>query len=316
MRRVAVTGGTGFVGANVARRLINDGHDVHLLVRPGFSSWRIATILPDVELHEVRFDDPEAVDTAVSAIRPEWLFHLAASGAYSWQNDLDHMLHTNVLGTANLVEACLRAGTESFVNAGSSSEYGLVDRPATEDDPPEPNSHYAVTKASATLFCQYSGRRSGMNIPTLRLYSIYGPFEEPRRLMPTLVVHGLHGRLPPLVHPDTARDFVHVDDAVDAFLRAAGRSGGDPGAVYNVASGVQTTIRDVVELVRTELDLDVEPEWASMEQRSWDTDVWVGDPRKSQRELGWRPLVGLKEGLASFTAWFRTDPDLAAFYDE
>src|SRR5262249_24369371 len=151
-------------------------------------------------LHEAPLEDPAAV---VRRVRPEWVFHLAAHGAYSSQTDVRQILQTNVLGTAALVEACLETGFEAFVDTGSSSEYGFTDHAPAEDEAPEPNSHYAVAKASATLFCRHTARSRHVHIPTLRLYSVYGPWEEPTRLIPTLLVRGLDGTLPPLVDPDT-----------------------------------------------------------------------------------------------------------------
>jgi dolichol-phosphate mannosyltransferase len=209
-----------------------------------------------------------------------------------------------------LVQACLRTGFESFVNSGSSSEYGLKDHAPSETDYLEPNSHYAVAKASATLFCRYTALSLGVSIPTLRLYSVYGPYEEPTRLMPTLILHGLRGKWPCLVNPDIARDFVAVDDVCDAYLAAAGGACRDPGAVYNVGTGIQTSIRDVVEVARRTLGVDSPPAWGSMQDRTWDTYSWVSDNRKIRRDLGWEPKVPFLQGFRQLVAWLNENPML------
>jgi len=103
------------------------------------------------------------------------------------QVDVQRMLQTNIFGTANLVQACLKTGFDTFVNTGSSSEYGFKDHAPSENELPEPNSHYAVAKVSATMFCQFTARNQKVHIPTLRLYSVYGPFEEPTRLLPRVI---------------------------------------------------------------------------------------------------------------------------------
>src|SRR5438094_903055 len=121
MKRVLVTGATGFVGANLTRRLLADGHEVHLFAREESNLWRLHQIRRDVQLHSVSLDERDAVDEAIQQIKPEWIFHLAAHGAYSWQQDVDRIFKVNVTGTINLVDACVRAGFESLVNAGSSS---------------------------------------------------------------------------------------------------------------------------------------------------------------------------------------------------
>ena len=203
MKRVILTGGTGFIGANLAGRLLKEGHEVHLLVRPGCARWRLGGIEPHVEFHETALDDPGKLSAIISAVKPDWVFHLAAHGAYSWQNDATQMVRTNITGTINLVEACLRSGFEAFINTGSSSEYGFKDHAPAEDEWADPNSHYAVTKASATMFCRYTALSRRVLMPTLRLYSVYGPYEEAMRLMPTVALRGLDGTLPPLTSPDT-----------------------------------------------------------------------------------------------------------------
>ena len=314
MKRAILTGGTGFVGANLARRLLREGHDVQLLLRPSHNPWRIEEIRADVGVHVVELADAEGLAELMNAVRPEWIFHLAAHGAYSSQTNLHHMVQTNIIGTINLLEACLKSGFEAFVNTGSSSEYGFKDHAPTESDPLEPNSHYAVTKASATLFCRYTAQSRGLHVPTLRLYSVYGPYEEPTRLMPTLVMHGLSGDLPPLVDPDVARDYLYVDDAVDAYLLAANTPGQSPGAVYNVGTGVQTSLREVVDVARRVMGISAEPRWGSMPRRRWDTSVWVSDNRAIRRHLGWAPRYTLEQGLRTMVDWFKDNRSLQARY--
>lgn len=314
MKRAIVTGATGFVGANLARRLLDDGHEVHLLLRPEYQAWRIADIQPHVHIHEIQLTDSESVTPLIRRIQPDWIFHLAAYGAYASQTNVKQMLATNILSTATLVEACLETGFESFINTGSSSEYGFKNQAPTESDWLDPNSYYAVTKASATLFCRYTARSKGVSIPTLRLYSVYGPFEEPTRLIPTMIMRGLASQLPPLVNPDTARDYVYINDVMDAYLLAAARPSQDLGAVYNVGTGVQTSLREVVDVARRVLDIPIEPEWGSMPGRIWDTSVWVADPHAIQAALGWQPQHTFESGFQRSVAWLRETPDMQQLY--
>ena len=129
--RVILTGASGFIGANLARRLLRDGSEVHLLVRPAEARWRLDTILDKVFVHEVALQQQELVESIVTRVDPDWVFHLAAYGSYSTQCDVQSIISTNYNGTVNLVEACLKTGFRAFVNAGSSSEYGYKNpRPA------------------------------------------------------------------------------------------------------------------------------------------------------------------------------------------
>jgi UDP-glucose 4-epimerase len=316
MKRVVITGATGFVGANLARRALCDGHQVHLLVRPEHPAWRIAGIRDEVTVHAVALEDREAVAKAIRAIRPEWAFHLAAHGAYSWQSDVPRIVQTNVMGTINLVDACVEAGVETVVNTGSSSEYGYKDHAPAETEALEPNSAYAVTKAAATMFCRFTAGSRGVRIPTLRLYSVFGPYEEPNRLVPALIVRGLEGRLPRLANPDIARDYVYVDDVTDAYMLVAGAPLLEPGAVYNVGTGVQTTLRDIVDASRRLLGVSTEPSWGSFPDRKWDTTIWRADVTRIGKELGWTPRHDMEGGLRETIAWFRAEGGLRASYRE
>lgn len=307
-RRTLVTGAGGFVGANLCRRLLLAGHEVHALVRPGATPWRLEEVREDLSLHEIELRDVTALERVLNEARPEWIFHLAAHGAYSWQVDVDQIFATNTMVTAHLVELLCARGFESFVQAGSSSEYGFKDHAPGELEWIEPNSAYAVSKAAATHYARFLARQSEKHIVTLRLYSAYGPWEEPNRLLPTLAVYGLAGRLPPLADPRTARDFVFVDDVCDAFITAASATALEPGTVLNVGSGVQTSLAEIVDLARTHLSLTEEPDWASMAARQWDTSVWVADCARIRATLGWRPQWTLQDGFGALVEWLRDRP--------
>jgi dolichol-phosphate mannosyltransferase len=309
--RVLVTGASGFIGANLARALLDAGDEVHLLLRPDHDLWRIEEILDRTVAHDADLRDQAAVQRVVREARPQRVYHLAAYGAYPQQRDRDLAVATNLEGTLNLAGAALAAGSESFLNAGTSSEYGHKDHAPREDEPLEPEGPYAETKAEATrqLAELAEGARSH-HVVTLRIYSAYGPWEEPTRFIPALVLEGLEGRFPPLAAPDTARDFVHVGEVCRAFLLA----GDAPSGVYNVGTGVQTTLAEAAGVARRLFAIEAEPSWSSYQDREWDTSVWVCDARKARETFGWMPELGFEEGLGQTAGWFRRRPDLAAYY--
>ena len=314
-KRVIVTGASGFIGSTLCRRLISDGHDVHLLLRPADARWRLNGIEAHCHVHEVALQQQELLERIVIRTNPDWVFHLAAHGAYSSQDNVQKIVTTNFNGIVNLVEACLKTDFQAFVNAGSSSEYGFKDHPPLEAELPEPNSHYAATKSAATLYCQFIATQSQRRLTTLRLYSVYGPWEEPTRLMPTLLLAALRREYPPLVARTVARDFVYIDDVIDAFLLAADSPHPVERGVFNIGSGVQTTLGDLVAVVRGIFEIDGEPEWGTMQDRSWDTTVWVGDATLAESLLGWKATIPIDEGLRKLAEWLVSERGMRDYYE-
>lgn len=279
------------------------------VVRPGSDAWRLEGV--DVEQLEVDLRDPDGAAAALSR-RPQWVFHLAAHGAYSWQTNATEILETTLGSTVRLVDAAV--GVEAFVHAGSSSEYGPKDHAPREDERLEPTSAYGAAKAAATAYCRQVALTRDAHVVTLRLYSAYGPYEDPRRFVPTLLVHALDKTLPPLVAPETARDFIYIDDVCDALVAAASRPSLPRGTVLNVGTGRQTTIAEAVAAARDLFGVEAEPRWQTHARRPWDTDRWVADPTRARMLLGWRASTSFPDGLRATADWLRETPLLERVY--
>jgi nucleoside-diphosphate-sugar epimerase len=316
MKKIVVTGATGFIGSNLIRKLIKDGHDVHLFVRPMFKQWRIADALSRVKIHVLDLESKESLEKALKRIKPQWLFHLATYGGYPSQKDLNKIIATNIIGTVNFMEAAVVTGFESFINIGSSSEYGFKDHPVKENEPLEPNSHYALSKAYMTMFARDLAVRNKLNIITLRPYSVYGAYEEPGRFIPTIIIKGLNGEWPPLVRPEIARDYIHVDDFIKACILAAKYKGKDRGLIFNAGCGKQITIKEVVELAAERFDIKIKPKWRTMPDRIWDTEIWVGNNNLIKDKLHWQCKTSFKNGFVKTLEWFRNNPDIRRFYEK
>ena len=207
-----------------------------------------------------------------------------------------------MLGTVNLLEHCQKDMV--YVHAGSSSEYGFNCTSPKETDQLEPNSHYAVSKVSAAYLIDFYAKVQQKNAVNLRLYSIYGDWEEPDRLIPRLVEKVRQGTLPPFVSPDISRDFVHISDCLEAFLDVALQmSPTIRGKSYNIATGQKTTICDLVEVVKKEFSLTETPDWGSMPNRNWDLSDWYGNPTLAFEDFGWKAKMPLSQGLRQYFTW-------------
>jgi nucleoside-diphosphate-sugar epimerase len=303
---ILVTGAAGFVGAAAVHDLLGRGSRVHAVVRPGSQPWRLAQVAGRVPLHAADLTEADAVHRVVAAVRPSVVLHLAAHGAYESQAEWGRILTTNVLGTLHLLEAAASCGVELVVNAGSSSEYGFKSEPMREADRLDPNSVYAIAKAAQTHLCGLFARRApSMAVVTLRLFSVYGPWEEPSRLIPTVIRRARAGLPLEMVAPDVARDFVFVGDVLRALLDFD-RLRHATGDVINLGSGVMTTLGEVVEAVQDLYGHRSPVVWGGMRARHWDTTRWVADRSRAARILDWRPTVAFREGLARTAEWMAT----------
>jgi nucleoside-diphosphate-sugar epimerase len=304
-RRFLVTGATGFIGANLCRRLVEQGEEVHVIVRRQSNRWRIADLAGNLHMHEADICEADEVERVFAAARPDVIYHLATHGAYSYQTDGQQILITNVFGLWNLLQSAKKRGYELFVNTGSSSEYGQKDFAMREADVLEPNSFYAVAKSAQSLLCQHSSRMNELPIVTLRLFSVYGPWEEPKRFIPTLMMAAIEGRPIDMVSRETARDFVHIDDVVDAYLMID-KLKVLRGEILNVGTGVQDSVAQVVQAMEEVISGRVDATWGKMAPRTWDSDVWVADASKLRRLTGFTPRTTIREGLARSLPWFRS----------
>jgi nucleoside-diphosphate-sugar epimerase len=306
--RALVTGAGGFIGCALTRRLLDSGDEVHVVVRPGSSSWRVGA-LSRASIHRGDLVDAAWTASVIQRVQPDVVFHCAAHGAYSFERDIDAIVTTNVLGTLNVLRAMSAGGCTLMVNSGSSSEYGDIDHAPAEDEPARPNSVYAASKAAATWLGTMAERELGVRVVTLRLYSVYGPFEDPRRLMPTLCAHARRGLWPPLAEPWVVRDYIYIDDVVDAYVLASTAS---VARIYNVGSGTECSLRDLVETARRVFGVTAEPRFGAYPNRDWDVRCWRADPSAIASELGWAPSVGLEDGLRRFADWMGEQPEVYA----
>lgn len=301
-KRVLVTGAAGFVGANLVRALVDRGAEVHAVVRSQTDLWRIQDVESSVALQRADVTDRAALRDAVGQARPEIIFHLARGGPSL--GGRDEIFQTNVLGVLNLLDATLDLDYTRFVHAGSSFEYGIRDEPMSETDPADPATFYGATKAAATLFCRQYARTHGKPIVVLRLFSVYGPWEASHRLVPTAIRACLEGGGLDLTEPGYRRDFVFVDDVVEALICAAGAVGIE-GEIINIGSGRQTSNEEVVETIQALAGRHLRVRVGAYPARPTDTSNWVADNRKAERLLGWKPRHTLEDGISKTISWFR-----------
>lgn len=309
---ILVTGASGFVGANLFKRLIRQRKDVYAVVREK-KGWRLADVNDDRVIAS-DLNDPNATRNLIESIKPRTVFDCIAYGAYSFEEKIPLIYQTNFLSVIHLVELLAQQGVSAYVHAGSSSEYGTNCAAPNESDIRDPNSHYAVSKSSVADYLLYAGKHRSVPCVNLRLYSVYGPLEDTSRLIPNLLYKALEGKLPPFVDARTSRDFIHVDDVCNAFIQSAIRMNPDIyGQSFNIGTGICTTISELAAQTKTLFNIDDEPKFGMMDGRAWDLQNWYSNPSQTEKAIGWRAQINLAEGLKNTADWISslTDKDMA-----
>jgi nucleoside-diphosphate-sugar epimerase len=300
---VLITGAAGFIGANLVRRLIELGADVHALVRQSTSLWRLEDVASQLVVHRADLLDPAALRATVHASMPEFIFHLAARGASSHDLDAAQLLQANTLGTLHLLEATQPFPYARFIHVGGSSEYGPHAEPLKESDRLEPATSYGASKAAATLACQQFARAQGRPVVIVRPFSVYGPWEAPSRLIPTAILAAFEQRELPLTSPGYRRDLVYVADVVEALLLAATRDIA-PGEIVNVGTGQEWTNEEVVRTIERVSGRPIHARVGDYRPRLSDSAHWVADVTKAARLLGWKAERTLDVGIEDTISWW------------
>lgn len=304
--RVLVAGAGGFIGARITRTLVARGALVTPLVRPGGSTHRLDGVdhLPRPTLLDVR--DPEVVRRTMEEVAPDYVINLVRRGGARQAEDAASLLETNAIGALHLARASAAAEVRRLVHFGSSQEYGWMDRPIRESDAPTPATVYAATKTAATALVLATGAELGLPAVVLRPFAVYGPGEPSSRLVSTAIRAAISGEELPLSPKTTRRDWIYVDDIVEACLRALTAPGIGDGTVLNVGTGWDRTNLEVVRAVEAACGMEVRLRSDPSQVRAVDTERWVADPSLTARLLGWRATRTLEQGVAEMVRELRS----------
>lgn len=296
---IAIFGVGGFIGFNLFKDLIMKRADVYGLSHDPAKNWRLKTLKKSSpQIIKCNVLNIKEIEKFIVKYQPKTIFNLAAYGAYPNQTDPKKIYQTNFNATLDIIEIIKKSRFSIYIQAGSQSEYGLnCDRPDEESEL-IPNSHYAVSKVATYYLLKYYASVEKLPVVHVRFYSAYGQFEEPTRLIPTLLRKIQNNSLPDLVDPNISRDFVYIDDIVKALqIIASSSNKANYGQAYNIASGRKTTIKELVTLAIKIFDVKNKPVFGTMKNRSWDLINWVGDTKKMKDAYGWYATTTLETGL-------------------
>jgi len=301
---VFITGANGFVGASLTRALIKQNYSVHILNHSQTLSWRLKKIKEKITIHKGDVTDFQTLKKIVKKVNPDYIIHLATYGAYHFQTELDKIVETNIIGTKNLLEASKDIPYKSFINTGSSSEYGYKGIPIRENDFCDPVSYYAATKLAATNLCKVFSQINNKPIVTFRLFSVYGPYEAPTRLVPAVIKALIKNEIIKLSPGSQRRDFIYVDDVCNAYLIALKLGNELQGEICNIGTGIEYTNDELVKKLFNVVNRKTVVKKGAYPKRNWDTPHWKTDTTRMNMLLQWEPAYSLDKGLASTYSWF------------
>jgi len=303
---VLVTGANGFVGSHLCRYLVNLNAEVHVFVRDASDRSRLRDIEDKITVWHGDITLYNLVCNCLLGARPKVIFHLAA--ARDVKRDialLAPVVNTNLTGAINLFRAVEETGISPscIVNTGSSEEYGNGQTPFVESQREMPVSPYSLSKVAATHLGQMLYRTSGLPVVTLRPFLVYGPGQSTDMFIPSLIRHCLEKKDFSMTAGDQTRDFVYIDDLIDAYLRAAFCSSAT-GEVINVGSGIEYRIKDVAEQIVLKMGSPVRLMIGALQKRAGEAEHFFCNNGKAREVLGWSPLVSLDKGLDRTILWY------------
>jgi nucleoside-diphosphate-sugar epimerase len=305
--RIAVTGGNGFLGAHLLRRLSAMGSECCVFMREEDSARRLKNLTPAPAIQN--FLQPGSLAQLVAEWKPDIVFHLGA--ASSTRRDLDTFrttLELNLLSTVKLFEALCQTTLRRLVHIGSCEEYGRTPVPFTESAAPDPVSPYSASKAAASSYARMFHNAFGLPVVVMRPSVLYGPGQDPVRLIPELITRLLRDQEVEVTEGKQTRDFLFVDDAVEALLLAA-VTPDVAGEIFNLGSGENVTVRRCAELIG---ELTGKRHLIRFGARAYSpSEIWeyAPDISRARRGLGWQPRTTLIQGLTKTIAAYRDDTD-------
>jgi len=299
--RVVLTGASGFVGSAVLRGLVAEGRTVAVLLRETSNTRRISALLDRVTVIRADIGDLGPADEALRAFAPDAVAHLAWQGVFGADRN-DPIQLGNVNASIDLYRRARAAGARRFVGLGSQAEYGPCQDRVDESVPTRPTTLYGAAKLSTYWLLDRLAAADGGSFAWLRLFSCYGPDDDARWLIPSLVLSLLAGKRPSLTAGEQRWDYVHVDDVAAAVIHLLDSDATGP---FNCGSGEAHPLRDIVSGIRDRIDPALPLGLGEVPYRPDQVmHLEAGIDRLAQA-TGWAPRIPLDTGLDAVVGWYR-----------
>jgi len=299
---ILLTGATGFLGSHILDKLVKNGYNVAILKRSWSDTWRINHLLSQIKVFNL---DLTSLEEIFQSIRPEYIVHLATLySKFDSDVDLDSMHKANVLFPVELLEVGIKYGLKGFINTGTFFEYDCSQQPVNEDSPISSFNLYAQTKLDFELILKsYAGQ---ININTFRLFSPYGERDN-NKLIPMLIQKALSKQEIQLSDGMQKLDFIYAVDVANAYMKALKvmflKEELGSYNIYNLGSGIPTSVREVVSVIEQNLGEHLNVAWG--EPSTIDIPIAYADIFKIKKELLWTPGYSIHQGIANTIDFYR-----------
>jgi GDP-mannose 4,6-dehydratase len=302
MKKVLITGASGFIGSHTVESALDRGYSVRVFLRYNSTGYVgnlrfLGKKLKEIEIFWGDIRDYTSVLRAVKGV--DYVIHLAAqiSVPYSFQNPIDFAMN-NVVGTTNILKASVECGISKFVYTSTSEIFGGSDEPLNEDSLRIPKSPYSASKVGADAMVKSFFYTYDLNTLILRPFNTFGPRQSIRALIPWIIYQGLRSEKVKLGNLEPKRDFTYVKDTVEGILLALEKEteGGDE---INLGTGRSFSVMEVVEVVSKVLGKNLKVEVEEKLKRPKKAEVFnlIADNSKAKRVLGWEPKWSFEEGV-------------------
>jgi dTDP-glucose 4,6-dehydratase len=316
MKKVLITGASGFIGSHTVESALEKGYSVRVFLRYNSTGYVgnlrfLGKKLKEIEIFWGDIRDYTSVLRAVKGV--DYVIHLAAqiSVPYSFQNPIDFAMN-NVVGTTNILKASVECGISKFVYTSTSEIFGGSDEPLNEDSLRIPKSPYSASKVGADAMVKSFFYTYDLNTLILRPFNTFGPRQSIRALIPWIIYQGLRSEKVKLGNLEPKRDFTYVKDTVEGILLALEKEteGGDE---INLGTGRSFSVMEVVEVVSKVLGKNLKVEVEEKFKRPKKAEVFnlIADNSKAKRVLGWEPKWSFEEGVRETVEYVRSLGDIS-----